>query len=152
VSVGYLIYDRLYETEATITAALPTDQSPAVFLFTINNNSHLFKITDVRWNCFVEHLVTTSGTEINMSGRFNGSERKILAGHNLNVDCNAKQDTSTFLGFKSSDTIAEGTIWIEISYDTDLRFWKLHRSPPPTKFTWFAQGTARQWIKGDFAK
>jgi hypothetical protein len=55
-SFSYLVFERFYETAATVSSSVLNDQRPNVFLVTITNNSHLFPIKNVVWFCFSEHL------------------------------------------------------------------------------------------------
>src|ERR1700733_13395967 len=50
ISVGYLVFDRIYETSVTVTAPVPDARRPFEFPFSITNNSHLWSIRNVAWS------------------------------------------------------------------------------------------------------
>jgi hypothetical protein len=62
VSVGYLVADRIYETNASISSPAPDPRNPLDSPFTITNNSHIFTIRNVEWYCYV-HYLNTKGTD-----------------------------------------------------------------------------------------
>jgi hypothetical protein len=153
ISLSYLIYDRLYEIEATISAPLLNAPRPFAFVFTITNNSHLFTIRDVDWTCSVDHMKTTHGNDLTSSGvNIKGSEAKILPGQNLNVHCNGLRNKILAYLFDPEDRITEGTMRVALKYDIDIfGVFTLHPTPPPTTFTWSTEGETPLWIKGPFA-
>src|ERR1700737_1475190 len=51
LSVGYLVYDRYYETDATLSVPASDPSFPFTFPFAITNNSHVFAIRNVAWSC-----------------------------------------------------------------------------------------------------
>ena len=156
---SYLIYDRFYEFEAKISSPVLNDQSPAVFLITITNISHLFSVDNVVWTCRTIHLKTAHEVTIDTSSVTNGVREQLLPGQHLTVDCNAAiiGRGVNFVNFPQGDKIVEGDRVVRVVYDVDIRLFSLHLfsvhvSPPPTRLTWFAEGTTAQWIIGDFAK
>jgi hypothetical protein len=156
---AYLIYDRFYETEAIISSPVLNDQSPAVFLITITNISHLFSVDNVMWSCGTIHLKTTHGNTLDTMLFTNGVREQLLPGQHLTVDCNAAilGRGVNYVNFPQDDKIVEGDRVVRVVYDVDIRLFSLHLfslpvSPPPTRLTWFAEGTTSQWIIGDFAK
>src|SRR5262245_21496102 len=44
ITVGYLVFDRIYETSAYVFSPASDPENPWVFPFTIANNSHVFSI------------------------------------------------------------------------------------------------------------
>lgn len=153
LSVAYLVYDRAYETEATLSSPVLTANKPFGLIFAITNNSHLFTIRNVRWECFADHIKTAPRTNhIRDVLVVDGSQKAIGPGQSLNVNCNKSGNIFPF-GFASDETIAEAVMRIKIAYDTDIfGFLSSHRSPPSTKFTWFTEGGTPQWVKGEFAE
>jgi hypothetical protein len=153
LSVSYLVYDRVYEIEATISSPVPNTQHPFVFVFTITNNSHLFRIRHVHWDCITDHLKIDHGHDFNMAQIINGSESEIQPGQSLNINCNTITGAGTAIVLPPNAVIAEAVMRIKIVYDTDvLWIFTSRRSPPPTKFTWFTEGATPQWVKGNFAR
>jgi hypothetical protein len=61
ISVGYLVYDRIYETEASLSAPISTANHPPDFIFAITNNSHLFKIYEIQWRCLMIDVENSLG-------------------------------------------------------------------------------------------
>jgi hypothetical protein len=152
VSVGYLVYDRIYETESTISSPIPDAIHPFDFIFTITNNSHLFPIRDVQWFCVADHVKTTFNNTFANAALGDATVSGIRPGQNLNSNCNGK-GTSVFLKFDPNDEIVEGTVRVKIEYDIKiLGVYTSHRSPFPTRFTWITQGAKPQWVRGEFAK
>ena len=151
---SYLIFDRFYETSATISSPVLNVQRPFVFVFTITNNSHLFAIRNVYWDCMIDHLRTTNGADFtNAQIASSGLSSEILPGQGLNINCNTTPAGGTAIGFPPDVRISEATMRIKISYDADILWiFSLPLSPPPTRFSWFTEGATPQWIKGDFAK
>jgi hypothetical protein len=47
LSVSYLVYDRLFETILTISAAASDPKDAFKYPFSINNNSHLFSVSEL---------------------------------------------------------------------------------------------------------
>ena len=151
----YLIYDRFYETSATISSPVLNVQRQFVFVFTITNNSHLFTIRNVSWNCITDHMKTTNGSVINnVEIAISGSSSEILPGQDLNINCNTTPRGGPAFPSPPDVKISEATIRIKISYDADIfGFFSLrHISPSPTRFSWFTEGATPQWIRGDFPK
>jgi hypothetical protein len=50
MSVGYLVYDRVFETDASVSVQASDPNDAFEFPFSINNNSHLFSISNIHWN------------------------------------------------------------------------------------------------------
>jgi hypothetical protein len=154
LSVSYLVYDRIYEADVTISAAASDPNFPFSFPFTITNNSHIFAIKNVTWNCRPIIIKWGNGnvlSEGNMIIR--GVTSVIDAGKNLNIDCSIIGPNSRFMHTSGPVKIDAATLAIEVSYKADFfSVFSMTRHPTPSLFTWFANATNPQWIKGDFAR
>jgi hypothetical protein len=152
LSVSYLVYDRIYEADATISAPASDPAFPFTYPFTIMNNSHIFAIRDVTWDCRNLRVVA-NGVRITGVQEVRGTSNIVQAGKSLNIDCAPIGPTSRFFRTRDKPTVSVAVLEIEISYSAVfLGVYTFHRHPPPTLFTWFADATNPQWIKGDFAK
>jgi hypothetical protein len=86
LSVSYLVYDRLFETALTISAAASDPKDAFKYPFSINNNSHLFLVTGLQWQCLI---ISIQSEHLNMtkSAIGFGTNASIQAGQNLNITC-----------------------------------------------------------------
>ena len=158
LSVGYLVYDRVYETDASISVQASDPNDAFEFPFSINNNSHLFSISNIHWNVIMIHaLGNISGSPLAHFGRNefdNGTVSMIDPGRNLNLKFDILSPTSPYIktqGEKWKFTDAE----LELSLVYDVNLFGLYnwtRHPTPTRFTWIGDATNPQWIRGAFAK
>lgn len=140
---AYLVYDRIYETSATISAPASDPAFPFTFPFSITNNSHVFALRDIMWSCQPVGLKWGNNNEIKHGNLMRGSTSEILPGQTLNIPC----------GFGGFTNIHEVVVITEVSYTADFfGLFSLRRNVPPTTFTWVAKAANPQWIKGDFAK
>jgi len=91
LSVGYLVFDRIYETSAFIYPAASDPQNPFIFPFTITNQSHLFPIDNLKWGCEIEYMHTVPPHEYTVANsRIVSSTTVTLPpGASLNIRCNA---------------------------------------------------------------
>jgi hypothetical protein len=152
LSVAYLVYDRIYETSATILSPASDPQHPFLFPFSISNNSHIFPIRNVYWDCRYLSLKTDQIISQN-NQQIQGTLSEMLAGQTLNISCNPIGPTSVMIHSPVEPKVNEAVVEIELQYDADiLGVYQWHRHPPPTKFTWFPQATNPQWIRGQFAR
>lgn len=152
LSVSYLVYDRIYETDATISAPASDPNFPFTFPFSITNNSHVFAIRNVTWTCQYIKLLWGNDNQITDSREIRGSVSEILPGHNLNFDCAAIGPTSRFIRSDKAH-VSAAEIQIAVTYEASLfGLFGLSRHPSPTKFTWFSDAANPQWVKGDFLK
>jgi hypothetical protein len=149
-SVSYLVFDRIYETAATISSPASDPRDPFLFPFSIANNSHLFPIYNVQWTC--RHISTKSNvTLINVSVEWH-TQSKISPGTILNIDCNDLGPRSHIIHTDTPLVYTEAVIDIELRYDVsifDLFSKTIH--PDPTRFTWIAQASNPQWVRGEIA-
>lgn len=153
LSVSYLVYDRVYEADATIAASASDPAFPFTFPFTITNNSHISAIENVRWDCRYLHVEFGDHNTLNAGQLIQGSTSRIAAGKTLNINCDAVGPKSRFVHMSERPKVASAVLLIELSYTSNFfGLYPLHRHPTPTRFTWFADATNPQWIKGDFAE
>jgi hypothetical protein len=154
LSVGYLVYDRVYETVATITSPASDPNHPFMFPFAITNSSHLFTFRNISWFCDAIHIKADIGTVIDNIGIISGTANEILPGQSLNIYCDPAGPILRLI--HRSEKILEACIAIRLRYDVDVYYVIGHylssRFPAPTTFTWFPHATSPQWIRGEFAK
>jgi hypothetical protein len=86
LSVSYLVYDRLFETILTISAAASDPKDAFKYPFSINNNSHLFSVSGLQWKCL---LISIQSQRLNMRNSVIGfgTNSSIQARQNLNITC-----------------------------------------------------------------
>lgn len=151
LSVGYLVYDRIYEADATLSISGSDPAFAFEFPFTITNNSHIFTIRNVKWMC--EHLKTKAiGVNASDNKLRTGTVSSIKPGQALNFDCSVFGPRSNFIRTPRVK-IDEAVIRITLAYDADLFGWyTLARKPEPTTFTWWGTSSNPQWVRGDFAR
>jgi hypothetical protein len=151
LSVGYLVFDRLYETSVSITSPVSDPENPFRLPFTIANNSHLFSIRNIKWQCQIVRIRTEHDIRIDLGRVFYGTQSMLLGGQVLNIDCNVYGPTSRV--FQFNDAVTEAQVRISLTYDVDIIFGLLWpRTPAPTLFTYFPRAATSQWIRGDFAR
>jgi len=152
LSLAYLVYDRIYETSATISASASDPKSPFTFPFTITNNSHMFSINNVRWNCHAISIAAENNIRFDNTNIIVGSRSTIPPGQVLNIDCNVVGSTSRIIRFNDLH-FTEAVLEIDLLYDANLfGVIPMHRRPPATRFTWIASASNPQWVRGDFAQ
>lgn len=150
LSIAYLVFDRIYETSATITTPVPHAINPFTFLFSITNNNHLFEIRNLVWGCRADYLDTTLHDKFTNSTLGSGIRRTIPPGGILNIDCNKNGSVNIMSG---GGKVIKGRMSIKISYDAIIfRILPWHISPPATKFTLFTEGINPRWVRGEFAQ
>jgi hypothetical protein len=157
LSVGYLVYDRIFETDASISVQASDPNDALEFPFSINNNSHLFSISNIHWNVAMIHAKSKIlGSTVNFGrNEFdNGTVSMIDPGRNLNLKFDVLSPTSPYIkiqGEKGKFTDAE----LELSLVYDVNLFGLYnwtRHPTPTRFSWIGDATNPQWIRGAFAE
>jgi hypothetical protein len=150
LSVAYLVFDRIYETDATISS-LASDASDAFKLpFTMKNNSHLFKIQNISWRCGAVHVKTEWQNDVKIGGVLKGTKNILEPGQTLNIDCNVFGPTSHIANFPAADKVVQATIEIQMDYVVNIFGYEWHRYPK-TLFTYYDGATYSRWIRGDFA-
>jgi hypothetical protein len=142
ISFGYLIYDRIFETSATISSVASDPNNPFYFPFSITNNSHIFTLRDIQWTCAVVSAKTNNITLTNVSFGFTDHASEILPGDVLNISCKR-----AIVGLPP---VTQLVMSIDVVYDTKLLgIYSLTRCPK-TLFTWTADASNPQWIRGPF--
>lgn len=150
LGVAWLVYDRVYETDATLSVAASDPKWAFEFPFVITNASHIFAIRNVQWACRFVRVTTEKNSGIGNLAFAHGSKSVIEAGQVLNIDC---MSGIAFAEGQGKPILKEGVIQILLEYDADFfGLFSLHRKPIPTTFTWFASASNPQWIKGESAR
>jgi len=144
LSVGYLVYDRVYETGVTISSTGSDLRNPLYFPFAIANNSHIFTLEHIEWTCHIVRYEAGSIDFTNNSMTITGSAAEMPPGGILNVPCK-----NMFNGFAPP---RRAELYLEVSYDTNIFGMYTLKRKPRMLFTWAADSTNPQWIKGEFAK
>jgi hypothetical protein len=145
MSVGYLVYDRIYETGVSISSPASDPKNPFAFPFSITNNSHIFTVEKIYWRCrfpgnrisvnpnggtiWYENVATVGGTK-----------SEISPGGILNISC--LEPGKPWLDYQNV------TVVIEMGYKTYIfGVFPLHRDRAET-FTWFVNADRPQWVRG----
>jgi hypothetical protein len=154
VSVGYLVFDRLYETSVTISAPVPNAIKAFAFPFAMTNDSHLFSIRNLAWQCVAAFLKTETDEPAKDVGLDSGSTAKINPGETVNVNCNKPHSpTGNFEIIKGGGQLIGGKMVIRVRYDvTIFGVYTCTRTPAPTEFNLFTDGAPPRWIKGKYAE
>jgi hypothetical protein len=141
LSVGYLLFDRIYETGVTISCPASDPKNPFLFPFAVTNNSHIFAIKDVRWRCTLRFLEFENHIYVANSVRLGeGHESAIGPNANVNISC---------AGFSAGDRkILSGKIKISIGYKMPLPLGFGFCRTIAASFSWVGKDTA-QWIRGN---
>ncbi len=148
LGVIWLVYDRIYETGATLSVPASDPKWAFEFPFVITNPSHVFAIRNVSWICGAIRVATEKNSGLQDIGIAHGSKSVIEAGQVLNIDCLGGVH---FEGGRLA--LKEGVIQIKLEYDADFfGLFSLHRTPIPTTFTWYPDASNPQWIKGESAR
>jgi hypothetical protein len=150
-SVSYLVFDRLYETEATITSPASDPKNPFAFPFAITNSSHLFAIHDVRWTCEIESL-KVGNVSLQRVGELHGSGGTIGPGQSINLQCQGASPISHFVRTEKEMPVKEAEIRIAVEYKSRIFSMGDWVRRPSAKFTWYPMASNPQWIKGEIAE
>ncbi len=147
ISVGYLVYDRYYETAAVITAQISDAADPFYYPFSLTNTSHLFNISNLSWECHLVDAIYENNGRIQNTTITTKANRPLLApGSTTNLHCN--RNTISFGNTK----IMSAKVKMQASYDVDVfGLWKFHRLSEPVIFSWLPGPTEsrRQWLRGE---
>lgn len=148
VSVGYLLYDRIYETAATLSISASDPHDPMMFPFSVTNNSHIFKIRHFHWTCWVISFVNAKNSGMANFGltQKRSAEFTIDEGETLNFHC-FKGNGMKIFDFGDAPVL-KAEVMVEISYNSAFNA-KLDEK---TKFTWIGEASNPQWIRGEFAQ
>jgi hypothetical protein len=147
-SVFYLVYDRLHETNLTVSVVGSDPNDPFKYPFSIKNSSHIFSMSTIQWKCL---LISVEGAGLHMGHDVLGfsTVSTIPAGQNLNITC----DPSNIFRIEPKPKITLAVIQILLSYNVDI-LWLIHwrRVPDPAIFTWAGNTSNPQWVRGNFAR
>jgi hypothetical protein len=150
VGVSYLVYDRFYETSATISASASDPTFPFSFPFAITNNSHVFIIRNLSWSCQALSLKFGDHNAMSNARVIRGSTISVEPGRTINVDCAMIGPNSRIFHTEKAH-VDEAILNIELSYVVSFfGVYSKQVHPPLTQFTWIADASNPQWIKGDF--
>jgi hypothetical protein len=150
ISVGYLVYDRFYETGALIQSPASDPLNPFLFPFSITNMSHIFTLRNIKWRCefpfrTYDRLLPWSGSPANIYqdiGMVSGTKDELSPGGVLNISCGHPLGNTDFFPFQSIKVL------IYMDYDTNVPWpYPIHRSPHE-QFTWIGTAEKPQWIRG----
>jgi hypothetical protein len=143
LGVFYLVYDRIYETGATISSAGSDPKNPLYFPFSISNNSHIFTLRHIDWKCQFVKAELLGFTPNNVGFGFGGTANEIAPGDILNGSCRR-----AIGGMQAQSNIS---MYVDVQYDTNILGYTLYRHPRML-FTWAPDSTNPQWIRGEIAK
>jgi hypothetical protein len=145
LSVGYLLYDRLYETGAVISVSASDPHDPTFYPFTITNQSHLFKLRNVAWECELKWLDVDNKRHMENVGLFQRSHMTIFEGQTVNFDC-FKSGNISFFGSGKNVNFTDIEMAIHVKYSVALR-----SRESTMRFRWMGKASNPQWIRGDSA-
>ena len=111
ISFGYLIYDRIFETAATISSVASDPNNPFYFPFSITNNSHIFTLRDIQWTCAVVSAKANI-TLTNVGIGFTDHASEIRPGDVLNISCKR--------AIAGLSQLTQLVMSIDVIYDTKL--------------------------------
>jgi hypothetical protein len=148
LSVGYLVYDRLFETILTVSTAASDPKNAFKYPFSINNNSHLFSVSGLRWRCLISMKTELPDLNYHDNEIGFGTNSSIQAGQNLNITC----DPTGRIQIEIKPVIITAVIQILLSYDVHILGYNWHISPNPTQFTWIGSASNPQWVRGYYAR
>jgi hypothetical protein len=150
-AVLWLVYDRLYETAVTVSSTGSDPQNPFIYPFAITNNSHLFPIQDVSWQCFATKIKLENEASNIANNTMNVTSAEpivIPPGQTLNIDCNVYGKTSH--ATRAGGKIVDAELVITLKYTSIiLGIFPRVIQPLPTRFTWWGDASNPQWVRGD---
>jgi len=148
MSVGYLVFDRLYETSATVSSIVSDPKDPFRLPFTITNSSHIFTIRNISWTC---RAIRIEGGHkfLGETRLLSGTTNELAPGKGVNFSCNVAGRQNSAINIDNL-TIERAVLEIGFTYDADIFGWLWKREPTPTRFTWEPSSTSSQWLKGEF--
>ncbi len=145
---SYLILERIYESNLTVSIVASDPEDPFKYPFSLNNNSHMWSVSTIQWHCA---LISIEAPPVHMAYNLlkEGTFLNIPPGQNLNIGCPVSS-------FMKPPKVTSAVIEIELSYDVNIDIWLIHhlwhRQPPPTIFTWAGSASNPQWIRGQIAR
>jgi hypothetical protein len=158
--IAYLVYDRIFEADVTISSVASDPQYAFRYPFTITNNSRIFSIRDVRWSCQAIRLVTTLGARVADGQTINGTTSVIPEAQSLNIMCNLWGPGSSMapyprvpvIGGPMPVSFVDARIRIALEYKLDFFGLFSFSRKPSALFTWAADASNPQWVRGEFAR
>lgn len=153
LSIGYLVFDRIYETSVTISSPSSDPSDPLRIPFVVTNNSHVFPIRNIYWVCGSYYIINASGGSFTENRVIRDTETELSPGGILNIGCNIAGPSSHLFRMPMKfGPITKAKIFIQLEYDADIFGFLWHRTPPKIDFTWFPGTASSQWIKGNFSQ
>lgn len=146
ISVGYLLFDRLYETNAIVSSSGSDPKDPLSFPFVLSNSSHIFPLKDIKWTCHLISLTVGGNRMSNLNIEISGKTDEILAGGVLNLPCYKA------VKVPKAQEITDLKFNIDAEYEADIFGIYFPRKTSPVPFTWVSWASNPQWVKGEFAK
>ncbi|MGN6777611.1 hypothetical protein [Rhizobium sp.] len=144
------IYELFYAANVTIEAPASDPKFAFEYPFKLINNSHLFAITDLKWECRIVDLQTArESMENDIYNR--GAISEIGRGGYGWVDCAVLGPNSSVVRLNEKPEVKRAKLEISVSYNATLFGLKMMAmSPKPTPLSWSGDGSNPQWIVGDF--
>lgn len=142
LSVGYLVWDRFFETEVTISSPASDQHDPFKFPFSLANNSHIFTIRNLDWSCHVVHMTVGGITLDNVSAGNSDHSTEIPPGKTLVVPCK-----SLYKGPPPTNL----SLQIDVLYDVRVFGFIPYSRCPSEIFRWYDEASNPTWIKGEEA-
>lgn len=142
LSVGYLVWDRVFETEVTISSPASDPHDPFKFPFSLSNNSHIFTIRNLDWSCQVVHMNVGAITFDNVSAGNSDHSTEIPPGRTLVVPCK-----SLYKGPPPTNL----SLQINVLYDVRVFGIIPYLRCRSEIFRWHDEASNPTWIKGEEA-
>ncbi len=133
----YLVLDRIYETSATISATGADPNDALAYPFALTNNSHLFTIRKLHFECTVVKLISKGGSTIENSTTESTTLLEVLPGKTVNFACSSYYIEGPHIA---------GVVQISASYKMALLPFEVKDVP----FRWGGKTANPQWVRGDF--
>lgn len=144
LSVGYLIFDRIYEIGATVSSPGSDPTKPFAYPFLITNNSHVFTLRNIRWTCHILDI------------KYDNPNYRVQEASVVRTGSTNTLGPSDSIAIPCSNPVAipakilTTDVRICVSYEAQIlgRLWPSHPNPNPTRFTWAGWASNPQWIRG----
>jgi hypothetical protein len=121
LSLAWLIFDRVYETGATIAPTGSAPKKSLYFPFAVSNNSHIFTLRNVRWSFHVLEAqfggLAMQDIMFNVAGKID----EIAPGDVANVSCRR-----AIAGLPAPSKL---TLRLNVEYDTKILGYEFSRRP-----------------------
>ena len=148
IGVVSSVYEIGYAAIVTIDAPASDPKFAFEYPFKLINNSHVFTITDLKWEC---KYILIQAPQIKMENNtyIRGSISSLDRGGYGWLDCAALGPNSKVVKLNEKPEIKQAKLEISVSYKATLFFVTWPVSPKPTLFTWSADASNPQWTAGD---